>query len=188
MRKKKPTTPPDYVVPPAVLNVAKGNNGDYGSMPCRDQRFPIPDEWIEANARRFYVTDRQILDAAVTEFETPDLPEFARCYLVYFLIRCKEIIYVGMSKDFDRRLETHLENGMPFDSFAWLEVPEMYMKAIEAYYIDRMQPIYNNHFPRVYGFGNVAKTFEEPGQRKPKQDRIIVVTARPALPRPPVTA
>lgn len=174
--------PYEYIVPEAILNVAYGNNGDYGPMPCRDEIFPIPDHWLEANAKRFFVTDQQILDAAVTKFETPNLPKHSRCFLVYFLIGNKEIIYVGQSSNFDLRLDTHKKNGVPFDSFAWMEVPKLYISDIEAYYIDRIDPIYNNKFPIAHSFGDIAKTFEGPGERQPRKERVIVIDSQNTLP------
>lgn len=167
-----------YVVPPARLNVAYGNNGDYGSMPCSDAVYRIPNEWLRANAKRFHFTDQQILDAAVTEFHAPDLPPMARCYGIYFLISNKEIIYVGMSKSIDERIDMHRKNRMPFDSFSWFEAPELYLRAIEAYYIHRIQPPLNNDYPIAYGFRELGAQFdtEPPKKREPK---VIVVKWAP---------
>lgn len=165
-----------YVVPPARLNVAYGNNGDYGSMPCSDAVYRIPIEWLKANAKRFHFTEKQILDAAVKEFHAPDLPPMARCYGIYFLIRNKEIVYVGMSRDIPGRIDQHKENGMPFDSFAWFEAPENFLRDIEAYYIRRIKPFLNNDYPRSMYFQEAAQQFDtEP----PKKRVLRVITVTP---------
>jgi len=167
----------DYVVPAAVLNTAYGNpNAEFGGMPCTDEVYRIPDEWLKANARRFYFTDQQITDAAVTKFETPNLGPYTRCFLIYFLIDEGEIVYVGQSRDFDNRLEAHRKSGKQFDSFAWFEAPDLYLKQIEAYYIDRIQPFYNGEYPSTSGFGKIARAFEDPELRKVRRQWVTTIT------------
>lgn len=170
--------PSDYKVPSAVLNVAYGNNGDYGSMPCRDSTYRIPDEWLKANAERFHFTDEQIINSAVSEFSAPDLPEMASCYGVYFLIENKEIVYVGQSNDINTRLTQHRENGIVFESFAWFEAPQPYLRAIESYYIHRIQPRLNYDYPRQHDFSTWARQFDKNPPKKREPVVIVVMPTR----------
>lgn len=165
----------EYRVPQAVLNIAYGNNGDYGSMPCRDEVYRIPDDWLEANARRFHFTDDQIINAAVAEFEAPNLPTCARCYGIYFLIEDKRIIYVGQSTSIDNRIHRHRKNGVCFDSFTWFEAPELYLKTIEAYYIRRIDPPLNNDFPLYNKFAKHMEAIDGVSVRA-ESEWVIVVT------------
>lgn len=130
----------EYYVPVAVLNEARG---EYAPIECKDATYRIPDDWLKANASRFYFTDEQIIRAAVPEFRAPNLPGYARCFGIYFLIANGRIIYVGESTNLERRLAVHRKNGVPFDSLTWFEAPDLYLKTIEAYYIRRIDPPLN---------------------------------------------
>lgn len=171
----------EYQVPVAVLNVAYGNNGDYGSMPCSDEVYRIPDDWLKANASRFHFTDDQIINAAVAEFEAPNLPTYARCYGIYFLIEDKQIIYVGLSTCIDSRLHRHRKNGVGFDSFTWLEAPELYLKTIEAYYIRRIDPPLNNDFPLDNKFAKHMEAID--GMPVRSESEWVIVVMPPSIRR-----
>lgn len=161
-------------MPAAVLNVAYGNNGDYGSMPCSDEVYRAPYKWLEANARRFHFTDARIIAEAVTEFHAPNLPPMARCYGVYFLINGCDIVYIGQSTDIPGRILTHRKNGVDFDRFTWFEAPELYLRAIEAYYIRRIQPPLNWDWPKDSQYSEHAEKFD-PEPPKPRKERVIYV-------------
>lgn len=65
---------------------------------------------------------------------------------VYFLIRHNEIVYVGQAADIISRVYHHTQKKV-FDSFSYLEC-EGDMNLIEAEYILRFFPVYNQQLPQ----------------------------------------
>lgn len=65
--------------------------------------------------------------------------------VVYFLISCDEIVYVGKSIDGLSRVYTHFKNGRyTFDSYWYIEcLEEKELKSLEMQYIKEFQPKYN---------------------------------------------
>lgn len=121
-------------------------------MPDRDATYPNSLDWLRANARRFYFTDEQIISAAVPSYP---IDNFDHHCGVYFLMRDKQIIYVGQTLTIGRRISEHLR--MP-DSVAWVETPRIWKEAIEAYYINRILPEKNLKIP---GLGQYTAIVEE---------------------------
>lgn len=151
-----------YVVPPARINYCEPKEpGSYSGLAHKDDIYTIPCKWIAANASRFYFTNKQILEAAQPDFVDPYPESYCRIWVVYFLIRNSEIVYVGQSSCFSERLEQHREGGKDFDRISWVEVPALFINDIEAYYIWRCNPIMNNKWPRYGYFGKAARTLDE---------------------------
>jgi hypothetical protein len=130
-----------YIVPEAVLNTAWDQPV---KMPFNDDMYRIPVKWLEANAKRFHVTNQQIIDAAITLDEMDKQRHRYTICGVYFLLDEDRIIYVGMSTNIRWRAKQHLDVAfVPFNRIAWVEAPDMYIRDIESYYIDRIQPHFN---------------------------------------------
>jgi hypothetical protein len=131
----------NYIVPPAALNTRSGVE-----IACTDATHPIPDNWLKANAGRFYFAYEQIAEAALPKPETDDpMREYDRRSIngVYFLLQKNVIVYVGQTNHVFRRIAQHLNNDVNFDRFAWFEAPLFFLKDIESYYIDRFDPPMN---------------------------------------------
>jgi hypothetical protein len=150
----------EYHVPQVTLNTPSGE-----PIPYFDEVHPIPNRWLEANVKRFHFTDQQITEAAKPQFEGDwcsierwcDYPGVCG---IYFLVAGKRIVYVGLSNRIPRRIFQHRDNGVEFDSLTWFEAPEFYMKAIEAYYIERIDPPFNTARPRDNEFSRIAKLLD----------------------------
>jgi len=159
---------PEYIVPEAALNIAVyGNAG----MPYRDLTYCIPCKRLEANVSRFHFTDQQIVDAAIPQFagDRSSIERWSHYPAVcgiYFLVSEKKIIYVGMSNRIPRRIFQHRDNMMPFDSLAWFEAPEFFIKDIESYYIHRIEPPMNTYTHYSDNFSDYAARLDAIG-RKP---------------------
>jgi hypothetical protein len=178
-RKKVPATGIEYVVPEARLNYWTPKDPEtFSGLSHKDEVYPIPCEWIVANATRFYFTNKQILEAAQPEFIDPDRDGYCRLWAVYFLINEGEIVYVGQSSCMEQRLEQHRESGKVFDSVTWFEAPQLFINDIEAYYIWRCNPIYNNKWPGHGEFGREAKKLDEKhGEKRNDAQYVIVIEA-----------
>lgn len=156
--------PNQYAVPPAALNVV---NYGTATMPCKDEVYSVPDEWLQANASRFHFTDQQIIDAARQQFEG-DRSSIVRFYEypavcgIYFLVAKKKIIYVGQSNRIPRRIFQHRDNLIEFDSLSWFEAPELYLKDIEGYYIRRISPPLNTDKPGNCYFDKCVESIGKP--------------------------
>jgi hypothetical protein len=171
--------PAGYMIPAARLHYFEPKEPDnFDGMPHKDVAFPIPCEWIVANASRFYFTNNQILEAAQPKFVDPDRDGHCRLWAVYFLIQDAEIVYVGQSSCMENRMEQHREDGKAFDHIAWFEAPQLYINEIEAFYIWRCNPIYNNKWPATGTFGQEAKKLDEKhGEKRNDAEYVIVVQA-----------
>jgi hypothetical protein len=172
MKVKKPSA-----VPEARLNyVEPKDQENFQGLPHKDEDYPIPGEWIVANASRFYFTNKQIIDAAKHNFTDPAQDSYCRLWAVYFLIHKGEIVYVGQSSCLELRLEQHRESGKVFDSVTWLEAPQLFISDIEAFYIWRCNPIYNNKWPASGDFGMAAKNLDvEHGESRNDVEYVIVI-------------
>jgi hypothetical protein len=174
-----------YAVPPAVLNVALH---EHDTMPCQDDIYRIPDDWLGANTRRFYFTTQQIIEAAKPQFSGDSCSverwsDYPAVCGIYFLVANKKIVYVGMSNLIPRRIFRHRDNGMSFDSLAWFEAPTMYIKDIEAYYIWRCNPPMNNKWPNSGHFGDAAKLLDEKhGEKRNDVEHVITIVSPLSLP------
>jgi len=64
---------------------------------------------------------------------------------VYFLFNNDELVYIGMSKNVFYRIKTHLlEKSKIFTNWAYIELPINDLSNIEAMFIKKYMPIYNN--------------------------------------------
>lgn len=177
---------PSYPVPAARLHYFEPKEPEnYVGMPHQDSTFPIPCDWITANASRFYFTNKQIIEAAKPEFVDPRQELSCRLWAVYFLICNGEIVYVGQSSNLERRLEQHVESGKVFDAITWFEAPKWFLSDIEAYYIWRCNPVLNNTWPTFNGeFNAEAKKLDEKYGEK-RNDAVYITTISPAGMRSP---
>lgn len=136
----------EYTVPKAVLNglnypfIAR----DCNYMPGRDEAYPIPRDWLAANAGQFYVGKNEILAAAVDEF--PDLGYEFFCG-IYFLILDDQIEYVGASKNISKRISEHAWVRPMKAKVAWIETPEWCVYYVESFYINELRPRRNAKIP-----------------------------------------
>jgi hypothetical protein len=71
---------------------------------------------------------------------------------VYFLIKDKEVIYVGQSLDVFHRMARHKRDSREFDSFAYIECEPERLDELEAAYITAFVPFLN------FSLGKVPKT------------------------------
>lgn len=63
---------------------------------------------------------------------------------VYFLFHCKNLVYIGKSKDIDIRIRNHIaENVKIFDSWAYIEVDERLVDFVEIDLIRKHKTKYN---------------------------------------------
>lgn len=170
----------EYIVPQARLNYFEPKEpGNFHGLPNHDDAYPVPCDWIAANASRFYFTNKQIIEAAKPEFAHPDSD--CRLWAVYFLIRNGKIVYVGQSSCLYRRLEQHLESGKEFDGVTWFEAPAMFITDIEAYYIWRCNPIMNGSWPRYRYFGDEAKKLDaKHGEKRNDVEYVTTIRLAPA--------
>lgn len=156
----------DYVVPEAALNVFENAQEWYINRFPSDEAYPLPIKWLEANASRFHFTDKQILDAAMPQFQGDRCSierwsHYPRVCGIYFLVCNKQIVYVGQSNCIPRRIFQHRDNLVEFDSLSWFEAPMIWLKDIESYYIDRIKPPYNGFWVYHGDFEQFACKFDK---------------------------
>jgi hypothetical protein len=77
---------------------------------------------------------------------------------VYFLIRDREVVYVGQSRDVLHRVARHRRDGKAFDAFSYIECDLKDMDRLEVLYIKAFVP------PENVSFGNLR-------ERKQPRDR-----------------
>ena len=76
-----------------------------------------------------------------------DSRPFSRRTGVYFLLKNREIVYVGKSKHFTARINNHeTDSEKDFDSVFFIPLEEKYIKKVESYYIQRINPKLNKTF------------------------------------------
>lgn len=138
----------NYVVPQAQLNVSEHEHG----MPYTDAAYPVPIHWLKANASRFVFTPEQIIQAAKPQLMTDYWAgerwcRHPRICGIYFLVDNGRVVYVGQSNHIARRVAQHQMNEARFDSIAFFEAPEFFLKGIEAHYIRLFRPPLNTDVP-----------------------------------------
>jgi excinuclease UvrABC nuclease subunit len=71
---------------------------------------------------------------------------------IYFLIQDEEIVYVGKSEDYIKRISTHQkESKKVFDSFSVLQISDSLERDVtEAFYIVAFSPKYNSQPPQKH--------------------------------------
>jgi hypothetical protein len=105
-----------------------------------------PIDWMAENLDHYILSKEKIIESGIP---IKGVNISARPG-VYFLMRDNEIIYVGISKQIDRRVWQHKDKLMPFNRVAWLTwIPEMYLASVEAYYIYEFRPKLNNKYPSL---------------------------------------
>ncbi len=68
---------------------------------------------------------------------------------VYFLIKDKEVVYVGQSIDIYGRLSKHRADGRDFDSFAFIQCEKALLNDLESLYISAFVPFMNSSLGSV---------------------------------------
>lgn len=77
---------------------------------------------------------------------------FDQNYYVYFLIKNEEIVYVGATVNFVRRLHQH-KVDKDFDSFNYIRCcSDEEMNKLELEYIVKLKPKYNKSLPTQYRY------------------------------------
>lgn len=84
------------------------------------------------------LTEQEILDGAL---------ERHKICGIYFLIRERNIVYVGQSQDIMARLSTHANGDKLFDSFNFVACDPAELSNLEAEYIVQLNPEYNLKLP-----------------------------------------
>ena len=143
----------DYVVQEPRLNYSE----DTGvNIIPEDETYPKPHLWLRANASRFYFADEQIINESKKEFKSSAFWHAG----IYFLVRDNKIVYVGSSKWVEFRIQQHKENQVEFDSSAWFEAPRIFLREIESYYINRINPPLNKHRISGHAFARIIKAMQ----------------------------
>lgn len=65
---------------------------------------------------------------------------------IYFLFDGDEIVYIGQSENIYKRVGTHLSDKI-FDSWNYIEYPDENLDELEAEYILKYKPKYNQSIP-----------------------------------------
>lgn len=95
--------------------------------------------------------------ALLTLSAIADLARPATVCGVYFLLKAEAVMYVGQSRDCERRVATHRTEKRDFDTYYVLPVARMALNEIEAAYIAKFDPPLNRARPKDLG-RNVALT------------------------------
>lgn len=67
---------------------------------------------------------------------------------IYFLIKDREIVYVGQSVDCEARVKKHIQEGEKnFTEYHVFHCPVEHLNLYEAYCLWKFQPKYNIHLP-----------------------------------------
>lgn len=103
-----------------------------------------PIEWFKENFSRFIFSPQHIVKKSVP-YELNDGPNKGG---VYFLLDKNKIVYIGVSNSIYRRLVQHFNKKLPFTHY-WCfgGMPEMFVEAIESYYIHKFKPSLNEKYP-----------------------------------------
>ena len=83
--------------------------------------------------------EEEIMKIYARQFAVP----VVRVVGVYFLMRDGEVVYVGQSVNFHRRLHNHLEEGKKFDAYYLMECDKADLTRVERRWIDALRPEYN---------------------------------------------
>jgi hypothetical protein len=68
---------------------------------------------------------------------------------IYFLLDEGVIVYVGQSRDVQRRVDQHgTSKAIPFDRAMWMRLPTNELDAFESALICLLRPRHNVHVPR----------------------------------------
>ena len=76
---------------------------------------------------------------------------------MYFLIREREIVYVGKAQQTAARLLAHWRSGREFDAYFALQVSERWNKEVESFYIEILDPPQNIDRPDCYYMLRLAR-------------------------------
>lgn len=69
--------------------------------------------------------------------------EYSRNYRIYCLLRGEQIVYIGLSMNLPKRIETHKQHGKEFDSHSSFPVNDRDSFTLESFLIRQFQPEYN---------------------------------------------
>jgi hypothetical protein len=81
---------------------------------------------------------------------------------IYFLVKDKEIVYVGKAKSIQSRLDSHVKDaGKKFDSFWYFECFDKHWRSyLEAHYINELSPALNVVTPSMSTASLPEEAFE----------------------------
>ena len=85
--------------------------------------------------------------------------------IVYFLMRSEKVVYVGKTKNPQRRVIDHLTSKKKFDDIWYEDVTEDTLDAIEVNRIQMFSPKYNVHHKQVCAFDKYYRDRENAKQR-----------------------
>jgi hypothetical protein len=87
---------------------------------------------------------REIINTQIEELrELLRMSRLSQCLIgVYFLIRNKEIVYVGQSTSIYARVAAH-HADKEFTHFSYIKCPSSHLRSLEALYIAKFSPILN---------------------------------------------
>lgn len=115
-----------------------------------NKEHKVPIEWLKHYALAFHFSDEEIFASRTTDA----MPAASG---VYFLFHESTCIYVGQTKCFRDRAEQHRDNGIRWTSHAYFEVPKFHAPAVEAYYIRRIKPPLNGHYPNDKLYSSIVE-------------------------------
>ena len=96
---------------------------------------------------------------------------------IYFLIKNKEIVYIGSSDYIQQRIIAHnKKEKINFDYFSikkYIMVTDEKLRLIEAEYILNYKPIYNKTIPKNNKYIPISKIKKQLGITKPKTKKLL---------------
>jgi hypothetical protein len=104
-----------------------------------------------------------ILMCSHTSVESKDFRKIPKTW-VYFLIKGKDVVYVGQTKHGIKRIRSHSRSEFEWNKFNFLIVPQKDLLHVETIYIQRLKPIGNKCmdeaeiYSSVYGQCDRKKT------------------------------
>lgn len=142
---------------PELIKMADLRPSDVNKMSMGDISVAHAANWIRGECRSKavdYMLRRMCLDKMAGEIEADHSSVTKSMILsgsfdmgplrpgVYFLIRKKEIVYVGQAKVPGARINQHKKNKV-FERAFVLSVPMSSLNTVESYFISKMKPILN---------------------------------------------
>lgn len=109
-------------------------------MPRKRDTTPLTQDELIARRRNSIKREVGKLSTALIVEAMKDAPVRSG---IYFLIKDRQIVYVGQSKNMLARLGNHAANGVDFDSYTTVDCDEEFLDEAESMFIRKMTPKYN---------------------------------------------
>lgn len=107
------------------------------------ETLDAPYIWMTKNLDRYIFPKEEIISSAMSV----DGLEVTQDRGVYFLIQDKQVIYVGLSNNIERRTCQHKDKGVRFTHISWITwIPDLFIDSVESFYIYEFQPPLNNKY------------------------------------------